>query len=78
MRSYNKKTRLGHTPPDVMLCVAKEVKLKNKSIRSVVKEFNILDRTLIRFCLEVTDAEIHGSNSQSTSVVVFNSTRKAG
>ena len=44
--------------PDLLLRAAREVKLKNKSIRIVAKEFNIPHWTLARFCSKVTQYEI--------------------
>lgn len=72
MRTYQRRTDRGKTPPDVMLRAAREVKINKKSIRSVAKDFEIPHRTLTRFCSTVSDEEIHGdANLPTTNVGYF-------
>lgn len=66
------------TAPDVMLRAAKEVKLNNRTIRSVARQFNIPDRTLTRFCSKVSQQEIEGSNPVPTTIVGYIPNRKVG
>ena len=78
MRNYKRKAERGLTSPDVVLRAAREIKLTNKSIRSVAREYNIPDRTLTRFCAKVSQREIEGNDPLLTTNLGYIPNRKVG
>jgi hypothetical protein len=70
MRTYNKKSRRGLTPHDIMLRAVRSVKIDQHCLRETSRDFEIPLTTLRRYCLKFSPEEINSLNNNVPQTIV--------
>jgi transposase-like protein len=75
-RTYKRKTERANTAPDTVLRAVRAVRIENRSIRSVARDFGIPFRSLTRYCSRASEDDIRGISQNPTFSIGYKKTHQ--
>ena len=75
-RTYKRKTERANIAPDTVLRAVRAVRIENRSIRSVARDFGIPFRSLTRYCSRASEDDVRGISQNPTFSIGYKKTRQ--